>query len=219
MINSQPYRAVLFDLDGTLIDSTEAIVTSTLAALDELGWQAVARQVIVDHIGYKFEALFPQRSVAERRCLIDTIGRHYDTVCTRQSALYPGIRELLDHLAARGIPMGVVTSKRHHHSEAILSALGVRGHFGVLICSDDVTRMKPDPEGLIAAMGTLSVSPTESLYVGDTVVDVQTARRAGVAVAGVDWGTDGLERLTHPQESDLGVDHGILVVDDLYRLF
>ncbi len=214
MTNQQPYTAALFDLDGTLIDSTQAIVISTMAAIDELNWPPVSRQVIIDHIGYKLEAIFPDRTVDERKGLIDTIGRHYDGICADQTRLYPGVHDLLNSLSARNIPMGVVTSKRRGHTETILSALEIRHHFRVMVCSDDVARMKPDPEGVHAALSTLSATADRCLYVGDTVVDVQTARNAGVAVAGVAWGTDGPEKLARH-----GLDHAIDTMAALLPLF
>jgi len=208
------YRACLFDLDGTLIDSTEAIVESTTRALAELGWPALDRAVVVGHIGYKLEAVFPERGVEERRRLIDVIGRHYDALCEEGTALCPGMGDLLHDLARRGVPMGVVTSKRRHHTEAVLTALGVRERFQVVVACEDVARMKPDPEGLVRALDALDVPPAACLYVGDTRVDVAAARGAGVAVAGVAWGTDGPEVL-----AAAGVDHAIDRPEALSALF
>lgn len=208
------YRAAIFDLDGTLIDSTEAIVASTARALEELGWPPLPPEVIARHIGYKLEAVFPERSPAERRRLIEVIGRHYTGVCAARTRLCPGMGDLVHGLAARGVPLGIVTSKRRDHSEIILKALGVRDRFRVLIGSEDVARMKPDPEGLRRAVTTLGVPPAACLYVGDTRVDVETARGAGVAVAGVGWGTDGLPVL----EAE-GVDHAVHEARALAPLF
>lgn len=208
------YRACLFDLDGTLIDSTEAIVLSTVRALADLGWPPLPRAVIVGHIGYKLEAVFPERGPDERRRLIDVIGRHYDALCEAGTALCPGMGAVVEGLARRGIPMGVVTSKRRHHAEAVLSALGVRERFRVVVACEDVLRMKPDPEGLVRALAALSLRPSECLYVGDTRVDVAAARGAGMAVAGVAWGTDGLEVL-----AAAGIDHAIDRPEALATLF
>lgn len=198
------YAAAVFDLDGTLIDSTAAIVESTMNALAELGWSPLAREVIVRHIGYKLEAVFPERSLEERRRLIEVIGRHYTALCEAGTRLCPGMGAVLDALAARGVPMGIVTSKRRDHSEAILNALGVRGHFRVLIGCEDVARMKPDPEGLRMAVAALGAAPAATLYVGDTRIDVRTARGAGVPVAAVEWGTDPLDALAAE-----GADHAL----------
>jgi len=208
------YRACLFDLDGTLIDSTEAIVESTTRALADLGWPPLDRAVIVGHIGYKLETVFPERDLAERRRLIDAIGRHYDALWEAGTALCPGMGDLLGDLARRGVPMGVVTSKRRHHTEAVLAALGVRERFRVVVACEDVARMKPDPEGLVRALAALGLPPGECLYVGDTRVDVAAARGAGMAVAGVAWGTDGLEVL-----AAAGIDHAIERPDALPGLF
>ncbi|MFQ5508963.1 MAG: HAD family hydrolase [Leptospirillia bacterium] len=208
------YRAAVFDLDGTLIDSTGPIVASTQAAISELGWEPVPPEVIVSHIGYKLEAIFPERTLEERRLLVDTIGKHYDGICAEQTVLYPGMGELLTRLAAAEVPLGVVTSKRRRHTERILNALGVRQHFRVVLGSDDVARMKPDPEGLLTAVQTLDVAAGEALYVGDTRIDIQTARAAGVAVAGVAWGTDGPEAL-----QAAGVDHAVHSPDGIDPLF
>jgi len=208
------YRACLFDLDGTLIDSTEAIVESTARALAELGWPALDRAVIVGHIGYKLEALFPERHLEERRLLIDVIGRHYDALCEAGTALCPGMGDLVETLARRGVPMGIVTSKRRHHAEAVLAALGLEDRFRVVVACEDVARMKPDPEGLVRALEALAVPAADCLYVGDTRLDVAAARGAGVAVAGVSWGTDGLEVL-----GAAGIDHAIDRPEALGGLF
>jgi 2-phosphoglycolate phosphatase len=212
------YKAALFDLDGTLINSTRAIVSSTLAALDELDWEPVPEAVIIAHIGYKLEAIFPERNFDERKGLINAIGRHYDGICGEQTELYPGVDELLSYLKENRVPMAVVTSKRRGHTETILAALGVREHFSVVIGSDDVTRMKPDPEGLNRAVSTLGLAAEHCLYVGDTRVDIETAHGAGVAVAGVAWGTDGAEKLA---EHGSGHDrfHPIGRPEALYPLF
>ncbi|MDH4230204.1 MAG: HAD-IA family hydrolase [Nitrospirota bacterium] len=212
--NGFTYGAALFDLDGTLVDSRAAIVASTEAAIGELGWKAVPREVIVAHIGYKLEAVFPERSFEERRLLLDAIGRHYTALCEAGTTLFPGILELVTELSGRGVPMGIVTSKRRGHTEQILAALGVRGHFGVVIGCDDVARMKPDPEGILEAARTLGVAPEHCLYIGDTRVDVQTARAAGARVAGVAWGTDGL-----PALREHGLDHEIPLPRDIGELF
>lgn len=208
------YRVALFDLDGTLIDSTEAIVESTVAALEELGWPAIGRDVIVRHIGYKLEAAFPERAPEERRHLIEVIGRHYTRVCAEKTVLHPGIGPLLDRLAGRGVPMGIVTSKRRDHTEQILAALNVRTHFGAVVGYEDVRRMKPNPEGVHLAMDRLAARPEDCLYVGDTRVDIETARSAGVRIAGVEWGTDGLAALrVH------GLDHEFKSPDAIDPLF
>jgi 2-phosphoglycolate phosphatase len=208
------YAAAVFDLDGTLIDSTHAIVESTELALAELGWPPLAREVIVGHIGYKLEAVFPERSIEERRRLIKVIGRHYASRCETGTRLCPGMGEVLAALAAKGVPMGIVTSKRRDHSEAILEALGVRHHFRVVIGCEDVARMKPDPEGLRTAVAALGAAPGASLYVGDTRVDVKTAQGAGVPVAAVGWGTDPLDALQAE-----GADHAVRNPEALSGLF
>ena len=218
MSHKYTYRAALFDLDGTLINSTRAIVTSTLAALTELGWEPVPEAVIIAHIGYKLEAIFPEKSFAERRGLIDAIGRHYDDVCAEQTDLYPGVDALLKHLNNKQVPMAVVTSKRRGHTETILNALGVREHFSIVIGSDDVECMKPDPEGLNRAVSTLGLTAESCLYIGDTRVDIETAHGAGMAVAGVAWGTDGAQKLAE-HGADHARFHPIGHPDALYPLF
>ena len=208
------YRAAIFDLDGTLIDSTEAIVESTISALDELGWPQIPAKVIVDHIGYKLEVVFPERSMEERAGLIDVIGRYYTDICESKTVLYDGIDKELLEINGAGIPMAVVTSKRRGHTEQILSALNVRGLFHTVIGCEDVARMKPDPQGLINAASALQVAPAHCLYVGDTQVDVETARAANMPVAGVAWGTDPIDKLIA-----LGIDHEVYAPDALPPLF
>lgn len=208
------YRAAIFDLDGTLIDSTRAIVESTALALDELGWPPVPEAVIVAHIGYKLEVVFPERSLEERAGLIDTIGKHYTEICEEKTVICDGLNKVLLKINSAEIPLAIVTSKRRGHTEQILNALNVRGLFHTVIGCEDVANMKPDPQGLLDAASALNVSPGHCLYVGDTRVDVETARSAGMAIAGVAWGTDPIETLIA-----LGIDHAVHVPDSLPGLF
>lgn len=206
----RPYAGVLFDLDGTLIDSTVAIVESTQQALAALEWPPVDASVIVAHIGYKLEVIFPERSFDERQQLLAAIGGYYDTSCVSGTRVHQGMDEVLQRLQEEGIATGLVTSKLGRHTHKILAGLGLEPWFDLVIASDDVSRMKPDPEGLNNALSQLNIDASACLYVGDTLVDVETARAAHMDVAGVAWGTDGLERL-----SAFGIDHPIRTAKDL----
>jgi phosphoglycolate phosphatase len=184
-------RAVVFDLDGTLIDSYEAIADSLNTALAGLGRAPLPVPRIRTMVGRGLETLIARAlevddglpdgaaAVAEG---VRLFRARYDRVCVPLTTLLPGVAGTLAGLHGRGYPMGVATNKPSYFARRLLDALGVGGYLAAVYGPDLVARHKPDPEMVHAVLRTMGVEPREALYVGDMEIDVQTARAAGMPV-------------------------------------
>jgi len=180
--------AVLFDVDGTLIDSYRLYLEAYRRALEPFLGYAPTDEEIAE-----------RGPSAERRFLADWVGprhaeechaamrRHYEAL---HGALcegpYEGVPEMLAHLRSAGIPLGVVTGKGRHAWEVTDRSLRL-GDFQVVVTEDDVGEPKPDPGGLLAAADALGIPPAEAVYVGDSVGDLRAGRAAGMRVGAALW--------------------------------
>jgi pyrophosphatase PpaX len=203
----RPYRAVLFDLDGTLLDSADLIVTSFVDTCRELlgrtldpaetlrGWSWPVRA--------RFHALAPGRADELTRDYL----RRYLELHDRYARLFPGVTDVLDTLRARGYLLGIVTSKRRATTAAAVRAFGLDRWCPVIVVDEDVRRHKPDPEPVTLGARRLGVAAADALMVGDSVEDIAAGRGAGAGTAAALWGTMHLEdvlgerpdhRLEHP---------------------
>jgi HAD superfamily hydrolase (TIGR01509 family) len=185
---SAPPGAILFDVDGTLIDTYRLYLEAY-------------RRALRPYLGYAppDEEFIARRPSSERRFLADWIGsenaaachaamcRHYEelhgALC---EGIYDGVREMLGSLRSAGIPIGVVTGKGRDAWLVTQAELGL-GDFGVVVTDDDVTEPKPHPDGLLGAAAALAVAPPEVVYVGDSPADLEAGRRAGMRVGAALW--------------------------------
>jgi phosphoglycolate phosphatase len=181
----------VFDLDGTLIDSRYDLVSAVNATLVWRDLKPLAEETIVSYIGDGADDLIrrslesagmPAPVIREdfagtMRWFLDYYGEH----CLDRTVPYPGARELLDALAARGIPMAVLTNKPEKPAFTILRHLGWFDLFTHVIPGDGPLGKKPDPRGLAAILNGVAVEPQESVLVGDSLQDARTARAAGTA--------------------------------------
>ena len=190
-------RLVVFDLDGTLVDSARDIAASVNAALERLapasphvplerviGFVGDGARVLIErvlrHQGLALEpdAVLPVYLECYRERLLDT------------TRLYPGIEDALAGLAAKGCTLAVLTNKPGDMSRTMLDRLGVASRFARIRGGGDTRTRKPDPAGLVSLAAELDAAIAETWMVGDSVTDVQTARAAGARAAGVGWGFD-----------------------------
>ena len=189
---SQPIRAVLFDLDGTLIDTLPDLHAAACAMLNDLGRPPLPLESIRAYVGRGIPNLIkrvlanslhvaedpnppPPEAVASYR-------RHYAHENGRNAKVYPGVLEGLASLRAQGVPLGVVTNKADTFIQPLLEQTGLSGYFEVLVGGDRLPKVKPDPMPLVWACGRLGVSPTETLFIGDSINDALAARAAGCPV-------------------------------------
>jgi phosphoglycolate phosphatase len=195
-------RAVLFDLDGTLLDTLEDIGRSANECLREEGFPPHPidsyRQFIGEGVAVLFQRALPAPAADDPEAvarLVAAFDRIYDAGWDVATKPYPDVPEMLDALGARSIPMGVLSNKPHVFTlkcvERFLSAWPLSPVFGR---REGVPR-KPDPAGAVEAAAAMGVSPAEVLYLGDTSIDMLTANRAGMFAVGVLWGFRGVEEL------------------------
>lgn len=186
------YKAVIFDFDYTLGDTTGGIVQSVNYALENLGYARKSVSEIKRTVGTSLEetfavlAEFRDKVQAER---FKTLFREKaDEVMTESAELYDRVPEILRELH-KTRKIGIVSTKFHYRIEAILRKFSVEDAVDVIIGGEDVKNEKPAPEGLLKAISALEIPKSETLYVGDSLVDAQTAQNAEVDFAAVLTGT------------------------------
>lgn len=177
---------VIFDLDGTLVDSLAGITDAANGVLSERGLPSIGTDLTVGFVG-RGERVFLERMIAATDLdpddfdeLLELFIKHYK-VGARNTCLMPGARAALDWLKIEGYPIGLVTNKPRAPLGPTLEAAGLSDEFGVVLAGDDLPRRKPDPLPLLTAMERLGGS--RCLYVGDSDVDAETAARAGMPFA------------------------------------
>jgi phosphoglycolate phosphatase len=202
-MNLAHVRALIFDLDGTLIDSERDLIDSTNATLHHFGRPELPYEIVSGYIGHgaaKLVAsamganLSPQRQVEALQFFL----RYYDEHKLDFTRAYPSVPEALAQLAPR--PMAVLTNKPREMSEHILAALGLKKYFSIIYGGDSFPAKKPDPAGVHAILEKFDVAPENALVIGDSEVDVQTARNAGTLVAIVNFGFGKNDRVAYPAD-------------------
>lgn len=187
-------EAVLFDLDGTLIDSVQDLALAVNHALSGLGLPERPLAEIAGFVGEGARRLL-ERAVGPHGGLVEPAltlwWAHYQEHLLDHTALYPGIAELLEE--AR-VPLAVHTNKPGALARRILDGLGVLDHFVAVLGGDEAPR-KPDPAGTRTLLARMGIPGDEALYVGDSVIDVELARAVPMPVASVTWGLVPEERL------------------------
>ena len=179
-----PLTAALFDFDGTLADSFAAIASSTNFVRASYGLPLMAEADVRRYVGYGLDNLMadlvPGAPVDEA---VDRYRGHHAEVMIPQTRLMPGAAEAIPELARRGLKLAVCSNKRVEFTRTLIRALGFDEYFTHVLGPDDVAgRAKPDPAMLVEGLARVGVTAAEAVYVGDMIVDVQTARAAGVAV-------------------------------------
>jgi len=186
-------RAIVFDLDGTLIDSYEAITESLNYALGLAGKPRRTAGEVRGMVGLGLETLIERAmggpDLVERGVL--DFRRHYDHICVEKTFLLPEVAETLAELDGRGYLMSVATNKPSYFAWRLLDGLRVRRYLVTVLGPDVVEHRKPHPEMVRKAMERMGVSAAETLYVGDMEVDIETARAAGVPVVVLPTGSRG----------------------------
>jgi len=176
---------VIFDLDGTLIDSAPDLAVSVNAMLAGFGCEPLPQEQVRRMIGDGV-AMLVTRALTARRCSADpaqatqAFMRHYESGATSLTTAFPGVEAALQALRAAGIALAVCTNKPARISARILGSLGLEHYFARVIGGDSLPFRKPDPRVLLALLEAFDVGPARSLLVGDSEVDAATARSADV---------------------------------------
>ncbi|KAA2285492.1 phosphoglycolate phosphatase [Arenimonas fontis] len=185
-------QAVLFDLDGTLVDSAPDLCDAMNRVMRRLGRAEVAesrlRQVVSKGGRAMLAVAAPDLTEAEREALLPEFLQEYSKALAERSTLFDGITDLLAAIEGRGLRWGIVTNKPGWLAEGVVEGFGWGRRCAVLVAGDTLPSRKPDPATLLFACERLAIAPDQALYVGDDLRDVQAARAAGMPVATALWG-------------------------------
>ena len=198
---SRPFDLVLFDLDGTLIETAPEIADAVNDTLAEGGRAAVTQQQVNDWIGHGTRELLIQalaftdqttaedvRSRADFAGIESVFSSHYQQRCGTRSQLYPQVRETLQALREAGVKQVVMTNKEGRYTQTVLAAHRLLPLLDRVISGDTLPVKKPHPAGIHGCLQRFGVPAARALFVGDSSIDVATARNAGIAVWALPYG-------------------------------
>ncbi|MGD9942090.1 MAG: phosphoglycolate phosphatase [Burkholderiaceae bacterium] len=190
-------RAVLLDLDGTLLDTIPDLAAASNAMRAELGLTPLPQSTLATYVGKGAEVLVHRALTESLDGRADPEGfargmaafeRHYEQMNGRHACLYPGVREGLDAMRALGLRLACVTNKPQQFTDPLLMRSGLASYFELTLGGDALPRRKPDPLPLLHAAERLGAAPAETLMIGDSFNDAQAARAAGMPVLVVPYG-------------------------------
>jgi phosphoglycolate phosphatase len=183
---------LIFDLDGTLVDSKQDLVDSVNATRAFMGAEPISVELISSYVGSGAPALvqraLPDLSEHDQERALRYFLQYYRDHMLDSTVLYTGVREALDQFHAAGLALAVLTNKPVRFSVTMIQRLGLDGHFFRVYGGNSFEEKKPHPAGVLALMAESSVPAGLTVMVGDSAVDVLTARNAGVHSCGVPWG-------------------------------
>ncbi|WP_313548621.1 N-acetylmuramic acid 6-phosphate phosphatase MupP [Pseudomonas sp.] len=215
-------KAVLFDMDGTLLDTAPDFIAVIQSMRADRGLPAVDEKIVRDVVSGGARAMVASAFEVDPLSdefdplRLDFLDRYQDH-CAAHSHLFEGMEELLADLERARLTWGVVTNKPVRYAEPIMQALGLAKRSAVLVCPDHVTYSKPDPEPVLLACKQINIEPQAVIFVGDDRRDIESGRAAGTKTAAVRYG------YIHPEDNpahwgaDLVVDHPLELRDALDR--
>ena len=178
------HRAVIFDFDFTLGDSSRGVTECVTLALTDLGLAIPERERIVDTIGLALEETFREltgdRDPAAAAAFSKRFLHHADALMEATTVVYPSVDPVMHRLRQHGLKLGIVSTKYRERIARILANAGVRGYFDVIVGREDVVEPKPHPAGILLAVEQLAATRGAAVYVGDHPVDALAADAAGV---------------------------------------
>jgi phosphoglycolate phosphatase len=198
---SARYDLIMFDLDGTLVETAPEIWEAVNDCLRHFLLPEVSQQQVNDWIGHGTRELLVQalsfagqtevaavRASASLPLKVAEFDKHYQRRCGTRSQLYPAVLETVQALRERGVKLAVVTNKESRYTQVVLQAHGLTALFDAVISGDSLSRKKPDPAGIEHCLTQFGVPKHRALFVGDSSIDVATARNAGVTVWALPYG-------------------------------
>jgi phosphoglycolate phosphatase len=208
-------KAIIFDLDGTLVDSARDLRDAVNVLLSDEGLRQIDLDEVKSMIG-DGAAKLVERAVSATGgdlshlpALVVRFLQIYEANASHHTEAYPGVVETLSSLRELGLPLAVVTNKPYAATIDILEVLGLRTYFDAVIGGDTLPERKPHPAPILAALEHLGVAPEAALMVGDNYHDVQAARAAGVRAFAVTYG------YSHKPHAELGADRLIDAISEL----
>lgn len=220
-MSTTPVRALLFDFDGTLADTAADLCAAVNLLRAERGLDALPLAQARPHAssgarGLLRAAFGMSPEHPEYDGMREAFLRHYAECLSAQTELFPGMTELLEQLAARGIAWGIVTNKATRFTERIVAALRLAPD--CVVCGDTTPHSKPHPAPLLRAAQALALAPSSCWYVGDDLRDVQAAHAAGMRAIAVEYGYHGIENGgPHSWNADAVIAHPLELLAQLER--
>jgi phosphoglycolate phosphatase len=196
-----PFRATIFDLDGTLLDTLDDIANAANHVLAARGFPTHPnpdyRMLIGEGVGKLMSRALPEthQDEATVQACVGAYVQEYERTWNALTKPYPGVPEMLDALAVRGLKLAVFSDKPDHFTQRCVGELLAKWAFDVVLGASDNFPRKPDPASAIETARRRGVAPAECLYVGDSGIDMQTARAAGMCAVGALWGFRGQAEL------------------------
>ena len=211
-------RGVLFDLDGTLIDSAPDLAGAANRLRADHGLEPLPLEMLRPMVGSGARGMVGVAfgvvpGEARFEPLRDAFLAHYDAMLLERTAPFPGVDEMLSALEAAGIPWGIVTNKAARFTQPIAAGLGLAQRSAVIVCGDTTPHSKPHPLPLLHAARAMGLAPEHVVYVGDDLRDAQAAQAAGMAMAVATWGYLGLGEPVHSWGADALVDTPAQLLD------
>jgi phosphoglycolate phosphatase len=196
-----PYDLILFDLDGTLIETAPEIADAVNDTLKQFDLPLVTQQQVNDWIGHGTRTLLIQALAETGKTTLEAVqaadnfkqieaafGVHYEQRCGTRSHLYPKVRETLQALRVEGVKLVVMTNKEGRYTRVVLDAHQMAPLFDHVISGDTLPVKKPNPAGIHDCLQRFGVAPARALFVGDSSIDVATARNAQITVWALPYG-------------------------------
>ena len=192
-----PLRAVLYDFDGTLADSTELIMRCYRHTMTTHLGECPPDEEWLSGFGTPLDTQLARfaRSPEEAVAMADTYREHQNLHHDHLLRPFPGAQETVAELARRGVALAIVTSKYRRGTLRGMDLCGITDHFDVIVTPEDVENPKPHPEPVLFALEKLGVEPHEALFVGDSPHDIAAGRQAGTRTAAALWGPFALDAL------------------------
>lgn len=198
-------KAVLFDLDGTVIDTIDLIKASFRYATSQVLGQSLSDEVLLQNLGTPLLGQMKVFSVEKAEELVKAYREHNFTHHDRMIKEYPGVAKVLVYLRNKDYRLAIVTSKSGPLAQRGLAILGLVPYFEVVVSMDDTTEHKPLPAPILLALKKLRCMPDEAIYIGDSPPDLKAGRAAGVLTTAALWGPFTRERLL-AEEPDIVLD-------------
>ena len=212
-------RAIIFDLDGTLIDSLDDIAGALNTALRERDRPAAPRDSVRGWIGDGLPTLcrraWPDATTEDMLAFTRAVGAAYASACAVETRPYPNVLQILDLLQSRALPMAVLTNKPHDLTVAILQALDLARFFDPIHGYHTEAEKKPSPIVALRIASQWKMDPIDIAIVGDSDVDIRTARSAGMTAIAVSWGLRDPEELFRAKP-DFMVDDPLDLVEKIF---
>ncbi len=202
-------QAILFDVDGTLLDTREFVYQAFEHTFQQYNLPAISRDSLATLIGGSLESIYECLVPALNYHVLSDTHRSFQETHLHLSVLFPHVETTLAALHGQGIRLAAVTTRSKRTSLQTLENAGIARFFEVVVSGEDVTKLKPDPEPLLCALNKLCIAPNQAVMVGDTATDVLAGKSAGTRTIAVTYGFAGhIISQYHPD----------YVIDDIDRL-